>query len=80
MASANVDPCFAEVLTTGNLIAFYKLSAENRKLAGCCFLRWAFKLAVRSPEARKAAQALAPLQLGMAERGAEAYCHSLRAL
>ncbi len=31
---------------------------------------------MRSPEARKAAEALAPLQLGMAKRGAEAYVHS----
>jgi hypothetical protein len=47
---------------------------------GCFFFRWAFKLAVRSPEARKATEALALLQLGMAKRGAEAYVHSLRAL
>lgn len=38
------------------------------------------KLAVRSPEAWRAAEALAPLQLGMAKCSADAYLHSLRAL
>ncbi len=34
----------------------------------------------RSPEARKAMEKFTLLQLGMAKRGAEAYCHSLCAL
>ena len=37
-------------------------------------------VAVRSPVALAAARALEPLQSGLAKRGPEAFCHSLRAL
>ena len=47
---------------------------------GCNFLKWALKLAVRSRAALAVARSLEPLQLGMAKRGPEAFCHSLRAL
>jgi hypothetical protein len=94
LANATASPCLAQILTTGNLIGLHKLNADDRKRAeehgeppalrpvnlGCCLLKWAFMLAVRSPEARKAMEKFTPLQLGMSKRGAEAYCHSLRAL
>ena len=47
---------------------------------GCNFLKWALKLAVRSGPALAAARKLEPLQSGLAKRGPEAFCHSLRAL
>ena len=47
---------------------------------GCNLLKWGLQLAVRSPPAKAAALSLEPLQSGLARRGPEAFCHSMRAL
>ena len=94
IASAAVPAILADILTCGNLFALHKLDAAEQAEAaalglppslrpvntGCNFLKWALQLAVRSPAARGAARAMEPLQSGLAKRGPEAFCHSLRAL
>jgi hypothetical protein len=94
IASADVPAIFGDILTCGDLVALHKLSATQQAKArgegkqpslrpvnkGCNFLKWALKLAVRSRAALAVARSLEPLQLGMAKRGPEAFCHSLRAL
>ena len=94
IASAQVPASLADILTCGNLFALHKLDAAEQAEAaalglppslrpvntGCNLLKWALQLAVRSPAARAAARALEPLQSGLAKRGPEAFCHSLRAL
>ena len=94
IASAQVPPILADILTCGNLFALHKLDAAEQAEAaalglppslrpvntGCNLLKWGFQLAVRSPAARAAASKLEPLQSGLAKRGPEAFCHSLRAL
>ena len=94
IASAEVPPLFGHILTCGDLVALHKLDAAQQAEAaaankppslrpvnkGCNFLKWALKLAVRSGPALAAARKLEPLQSGLAKRGPEAFCHSLRAL
>jgi hypothetical protein len=94
IACANVPTIFGSILSCGDLLALHKLDAAEQIKAredgilpslrpvnkGCNFLKWALKLAVRSPPARAAALSLEPLQSGLAKRGPEAFCHSLRAL
>jgi hypothetical protein len=94
IASADVPAIFGTILTCGDLVALHKLSATQQAKAreegkqpslrpvnkGCNFLKWALKMAVRSRAALVVARSLEPLQLGMAKRGPEAFCHSLRAL
>ena len=94
IASAQVPPIFADILTAGNLFALHKLDAAEQAEAltrglppavrpvntGCNLLKWGLQLAVRSPAARAAARKLEPLQSGLAKRGPESFCHSLRAL
>ena len=94
IASADVPPILADILTCGNLFALHKLDAAEQAEAaalglplslrpvntGCNLLKWGLQLAVRSPAAQAAARKLEPLQSGMAKRGPEAFAHSLRAL
>ena len=94
IASAQVPAILGDILTCGNLVALHKLNAAEQVEAatqgrppslrpvnqGCNLLKWALKLAVRSQAALAAARGLEPLQSGLAKRGPEAFCHSLRAL
>jgi hypothetical protein len=94
IGSAEVPTIFADILTTGKLFALHKLDAAEQAEAtarglppsvrpvntGCNLLKWGLQLAVRSPAARAAARKLEPLQSGLAKRGPESFCHSLRAL
>jgi len=94
IASAEVPDIVGQILTCGDLIALHKRSAAEQAEdthagippsirpvnKGCNFLKWALKLAVRSPAARAAARNLEPLQSGLAKRGPEAFCHTLRSL
>ena len=94
IASAEVPAICGHILTCGDLVALHKLDAGQQAEAtaagkapslrpvnkGCNILKWALKLAVRSKPALAAARKLEPLQSGLAKRGPEAFCHSLRAL
>ena len=94
IASAEVPAICGHILTCGDLVALHKLDAAQQAEAaaankppslrpvnkGCNILKWALKLAVRSGPALAAARKLEPLQSGLAKRGPEAFCHSLRAL
>jgi hypothetical protein len=94
IGSAQVPTIFAHILTCGNLFALHKLDAAEQAEAaalglkpslrpvnpGCNLLKWGLQLAVRSPPAKAAALSLEPLQSGLARRGPEAFCHSMRAL
>ena len=95
LANADVPPICGFIFTCGNLFALNKLNAEeqqdrvNKGLEpkrrpvniGCSILKWAFKLDIRTPQARRTIAPLAPLQMGLGvERGPEVIAHMFRAL
>ena len=95
IANADVQDGFGTILTCGSLLALHKESPakqaerlannEKHKLRpvniGSSLLKWAFKCALRTKPARKAAKALGEIQLGLgAPRGVERLAHLFNAV
>ena len=95
LSNAQVPPICGYILTCGGIFALHKLNQEEQREReedgskaklrpvniGCSILKWAFKLVLKSPQARAAIARLAPLQMGLGSaRGAEIVAHLFMAL
>jgi hypothetical protein len=85
----------AFVLVAGSLFALHKLPPQEQKAreasglapklrpvnVGCALLKWIFKVAMRSKQAKRAASDLRPIQMGLsAKHGVDTVAHLYRAL
>jgi hypothetical protein len=95
IAQGEVHDVFGFALSCGSIFALNKISkqAQSDRMAkglppklrpvnvGCAFLKWAFKLALKTPEAELAIAALSPIQMGLkAKHGVAAVVHLMRAV
>jgi hypothetical protein len=95
IANAQLHDVFGFVLSCGSLFALNKLTEPEQEAriaqgldpklrpvnVGTAFLKWAFKLALRTDAALEAIAAMSPIQMGLkAKHGVAAVVHLFRAL
>ena len=95
LAKAEVPKICGFIFSVGGIFALNKLSPEEQQERidkglkpkrrpvniGCSILKWAFSLALKTPQARETIATLAPLQMALGVgRGPEIVTHMFRAL